>query len=176
MGSPLIEMILLSTHKAIPAGTLILSADVYSIYLIGECTSSLFPRPSSWSLTCKQNTLCICREGLGTGLPYPHISNLPGGPSELHAFRWKPDTTGSTDVSGAWECGAVWEDKGIQTPWAGVWTDQSIAAKERATYPLRSVEATLHTQAGTSPTYVLMRRWCRYWEHTPAGSHVSYTS
>ena len=41
-----------------------------------------------------------------------------------------PDELVTTDASGSWGCGAVWQNAWIQLAWEAEWLDKSIAAKE----------------------------------------------
>lgn len=41
-----------------------------------------------------------------------------------------PEVTFSSDASGRWGCGAVWQDAWLQVQWNRQWQDQQIAAKE----------------------------------------------
>ena len=49
---------------------------------------------------------------------------------EAHKPRWHPEITFSSDASGSWGCGAVWNGRWIQLEWNGSWSQQCIAAKE----------------------------------------------
>ena len=49
---------------------------------------------------------------------------------EVHNPNWHPDVEFSSDASGSWGCGAVWEDRWLQLAWHGTWSDVYIATKE----------------------------------------------
>ena len=48
---------------------------------------------------------------------------------EVHDPNWNPDIIFSSDVSGSWGCGAVWQDLWIQCPWNNVWSEKGRATK-----------------------------------------------
>ena len=48
----------------------------------------------------------------------------------VHGREWNPHIVFSTDVSGSWGCGAIWQTRWIQCPWLDVWESKSIALKE----------------------------------------------
>ena len=49
---------------------------------------------------------------------------------EVHAPSWNPTVEFSSDASGAWGCGAVWNNHWIQPPWQEAWKSVGITAKE----------------------------------------------
>ena len=49
---------------------------------------------------------------------------------EVHNPRGQPEITFSSDASGSWGCGAMWNERWIQMEWNGSWDQQCIAAKE----------------------------------------------
>ena len=66
---------------------------------------------------------------------------------EVHNPQWDPDIVFSSDASGSWGCGAVWNHNWLQCPWNGVWSDKSIAAKELV------------------PVVLACAIWGRQWQH-----------
>ena len=48
----------------------------------------------------------------------------------VHSKGNNPQIIFSTDASGSWGCGAVWNSKWIQCKWDSFWPDKSIALKE----------------------------------------------
>ncbi len=49
---------------------------------------------------------------------------------DVHAPKAAPDVTFSSDASGSWGCGAIWDNRWLQCAWNGWWEEQSIAVKE----------------------------------------------
>ena len=49
---------------------------------------------------------------------------------DVHNPLWKPDITFSSDASGNWGCGAIWDNAWIQLAWSAEWVDCQIAIKE----------------------------------------------
>ena len=49
---------------------------------------------------------------------------------DVHTTSWQPTITFTSDASGKWGCGAVWQDLWLQCPWGECWQDVNIAAKE----------------------------------------------
>ena len=49
---------------------------------------------------------------------------------DLHQLSWSPSVEFYSDASGSWGCGAVCKEDWLQLPWAGCWTNESIATKE----------------------------------------------
>ena len=48
----------------------------------------------------------------------------------VHGKGWNPHIVFSTDASGSWGCGAIWQTRWIQCPWLKEWESKSIALKE----------------------------------------------
>ena len=61
--------------------------------------------------------------------------------------NWNPDIIFSSDASGSWGCGAVWQDLWIQCPWNNVWSEKGIATKELL------------------PIVLAIAIWGRHWTH-----------
>ena len=51
-------------------------------------------------------------------------------PQVHDGYQRMPDELVTTDASGSWGCGAVWQNAWIQLAWEAEWLDKSIAAKE----------------------------------------------
>ena len=49
---------------------------------------------------------------------------------DIHNPKWVPSVTFSSDASGSWGCGAVWQQAWLQQTWDEEWKPQNIAAKE----------------------------------------------
>ena len=49
---------------------------------------------------------------------------------DIHDPNWVPTVSFSSDASGSWDCGAVWEQAWLQHPWDEEWKPLNITAKE----------------------------------------------
>ena len=49
---------------------------------------------------------------------------------DIHDPNWVPTVSFSSDASGSWDCGAVWQQAWLQHPWDEEWKPLNIAAKE----------------------------------------------
>ena len=49
---------------------------------------------------------------------------------QVHGIVWIPQITFTSDASGSWGCGAIWDSRWIQYPWHAIWLQKSIALKE----------------------------------------------
>ena len=49
---------------------------------------------------------------------------------EVHNPNWQPQVTFSSDTSGTWGCGAIWDSKWLQIQWESHWLDHDIVVKE----------------------------------------------
>ena len=66
---------------------------------------------------------------------------------EVHNPKWQPQVTFSSDASGSWGCGAVWQHKWIQFQWNKEWAAYHIAIKELL------------------PITIACAVWGHYWQH-----------
>ena len=72
---------------------------------------------------------------------------------EIHMPAWDPEIDFYSDVSGSWGCGAVWQEKWLQCPWAGWWLEECIATKELL------------------PIVLACAMWGPHWEHRRVQVH-----
>ena len=66
---------------------------------------------------------------------------------EVHNPTWTPQVTFSSDASGSWGCGAVWEKEWLQCQWNTTWAEKGIATKELL------------------PIVLAVALWGRQWRH-----------